>query len=478
MREKVLLIPYFELRKQFEMKQISVLETVNNLLLEIEKKKHLNAFITVTEESALAQAKVSQERFDSGNPRLLEGMILAVKDNISTKDIRTTCASKMLENYVPIYNATAVQRLLEAGVIIIGKTNMDEFAMGSSNENSYFGNVLNPINNDYVPGGSSGGSASAATAALCHVSLGSETGGSVRQPASFTGIYGYKPSYGRISRYGLVAFASSLDQIGIFSNSLKDLSSVCDIITGIDENDSTSANLDSTNSISQLETVYKNLRVGYVSDEVLNNCTDYVKEKYRKDLNKLKEDGHELIEIPIHYAEAWIPTYYIIATAEASSNLARFDGVRFGYRPELNDGDNIYVKTRSNGFGMEVKRRIMLGTYVLSSGFYDAYYRKAQQVRRKIADSYKATFDKVDFIYMPTTPGSAFKFGSRNDNPIKMYKADYYTASANLAGVPAINIPSGFDDEGMPFGMQVQCKNFDDDKMIGYANYISKLINS
>lgn len=473
-----MLKPYFELRKQFEDKQISVVETVNNLLVDIENKKSLNAFITVTGDLAKEQAKISQERFDSGNPRELEGMILAVKDNISTKDIRTTCASKMLENYIPIYNATAVQRLLAAGVIIIGKTNMDEFAMGSSNENSYFGNVLNPLNNDYVPGGSSGGSAAAASAGLCHVSLGSETGGSVRQPASFTGIYGYKPSYGRISRYGLVAFASSLDQIGIFSKSLEDLSSVCDIITGIDENDSTSANLNPTDSKSHFNSEYSELKIGYVSEEVLKNCTDYVINKYRADLDKMKEQGHELIEIPIHYAEAWIPTYYIIATAEASSNLARFDGVRFGFRPELNENENIYVKTRSQGFGMEVKRRIMLGTYVLSSGFYDAYYRKAQQVRRKITDSYKATFDKVDFIYMPTTPGSAFKFGSRNDNPIKMYKADYYTASANLAGVPAINIPSGFDEEGMPFGMQLQCKNFDDEIMIGYANYISKLIKS
>ncbi|MCB0702782.1 MAG: Asp-tRNA(Asn)/Glu-tRNA(Gln) amidotransferase subunit GatA [Candidatus Kapaibacterium sp.] len=473
-----MLKPYFELRQQFETGKESVVDTINELLKEIDNKKDLNAFITLTSELAKKQAVISQENFDSGKPRTLEGMVLAIKDNISTKDIRTTCASKMLENYIPIYNATSVQKLVDAGAIIIGKTNMDEFAMGSSNENSYFGNVLNPLNKEYVPGGSSGGSAAAVSAGLCHVSLGSETGGSVRQPASFTGIFGYKPSYGRISRFGLVAFASSLDQIGIFCNNLVDLSSVCDIITGVDENDSTSANLGPTRSSSKIENIYKNLRIGYVSDEVLNNCTDYVTKKYRSDLNKLKEEGHELIEIPIHYSEAWIPTYYIIATAEASSNLARFDGVRFGFRPELNEGDNIYVKTRSNGFGMEVKRRIMLGTYVLSSGFYDAYYRKAQQVRRKITDSYKSTFDKVDMVYMPTTPGSAFKFGSRNENPIKMYKADFYTASANLAGVPAINIPSGLDDEGMPFGMQIQCNNFEDEKMIGYANYISKLINS
>ena len=471
-----MLTPYFELREQFENGTTTVTSTINNLLNEIEKGSHLNAFITITADLALVQATESDKRFNEGNPRKLEGMVLAIKDNISTKDIKTTCASKILENFVPIYDATTVERLKAAGVIIIGKTNLDEFAMGSSNENSAFGNVLNPINNDYVPGGSSGGSSAAATAGFCHVSLGSETGGSVRQPASFTGIYGYKPSYGRISRYGLVAFASSLDQIGIFSRSLNDLSLVCDTITGHDEKDSTSAKLEPTNSNSELSKSYSNLNIGYVSDEVLSNCTDYVIDKYRSDLNKMKEAGHNLVQIPIQYSEAWIPTYYIIATAEASSNLARFDGVRFGYRPELEENDNIYVKTRSQGFGMEVKRRIMLGTYVLSSGFYDAYYKKAQQVRRKITDSYKATFDSVDFVYMPTTPGSAFKFGSNNDNPIKMYKADFYTASANLAGVPAINIYSGNDEDGMPFGMQLQCNNFDDDNLIGYADYVSRLI--
>lgn len=473
-----MLRPYFELRKQFEKGEISVTQVINEVFTEIEKNKHLNAFITITNEYALQAASDSDKRFAERNPRKLEGMVIAVKDNISTRDIKTTCASKMLENYVPIFDATAVKKLKEAGAIIVGKTNMDEFAMGSSNENSYFGNVLNPINNDYVPGGSSGGSAAVATAGLCHISLGSETGGSVRQPASFTGIYGYKPSYGRISRYGLVAFASSLDQIGIFSRNIEELSAVCDIITGLDENDSTSSNLKSTNSFENLSKEYSNLKVGYISDEVLKNCTEYVIDKYKTDLQKMKENGHQLIEIPIHFAEAWIPTYYIIATAEASSNLARFDGVRFGFRPELEQDDDIYVKTRSKGFGMEVKRRIMLGTYVLSSGFYDAYYKKAQQVRRKITDSYKSTFDKVDFVYMPTTPGSAFKFGSRNDNPLKMYKADYYTASANLAGVPALNIPSGKDSDGMPYGMQIQCNFNEDEKLIGYADYIAKLINN
>lgn len=472
-----MLKPYNDLRKKFENNQITVTSVIENVLNEIESNKHLNAFITVTAESALKQAKESDKMFLNNTPRKLEGMVLAIKDNISTKNIRTTCASKILENYVPIYDATVIEKLKEAGAIIIGKTNLDEFAMGSSNENSAYGNVLNPLNNDYVPGGSSGGSSAAAVGGLCHVSLGSETGGSVRQPASFTGIYGYKPSYGRISRYGLVAFASSLDQIGIFGKNLKDLAEVCDVITGADKNDSTSANLPPTKSLNFIGKEYKDLKIGYISDEILKNCTDYVIKKYNEDLRKLKEAGNELIEIPIQFSEAWIPTYYIIATAEASSNLARFDGVRFGFRPELEQGDDIYVKTRSLGFGMEVKRRIMLGTYVLSSGFYDAYYRKAQQVRKKITDSYKSTFESVDFVYMPTTPGSAFKFGSRKENPIKMYKADFYTASANLAGVPAINIPSGKDDDGMPYGMQIQCNNFDDENLIGYADYVSKLID-
>lgn len=472
-----ILKPYFELREDY----ISGNESVENILESVYEKintnSDINAFITLCQKEALEAANDSDMRFKAGNPKPLDGMIVAVKDNISTKGIRTTCASRMLENFTPIYDATTVLKLKAAGAIIIGKTNMDEFAMGSSNENSYFGNVLNPINKDYVPGGSSGGSAASVAADFCHVSLGSETGGSVRQPASFTGLYGYKPSYGRISRYGLVAFASSLDQIGIFSKNITDLSLTCDVITGMDEQDSTSADLPNTDSQSLLNQNYNDLKIGYINEDTLIHCTDYVIEKYKEDLKKLKKAGHTLIEVPIEYSEAWIPTYYIIATAEASSNLARFDGVRFGFRPEMeNDGD-FYVKTRSQGFGMEVKRRIMLGTYVLSSGFYDAYYKKAQQVRRRITNSYKDTFTKVDLVYMPTTPGSAFKFGSRNENPLKMYKADFYTASANLAGIPAINIPSGKDNDGMPYGMQLQCNNMDDEKLISYADYFSKIIS-
>lgn len=472
-----ILKPYFELRKDYISGDESVKNILKSVYDRVEANSDINAFITLCQKEALESANESDKRFTEGTPKPLDGMIVAVKDNISTKGIRTTCASKMLENFTPIYDATTVLKLKDAGAIIIGKTNMDEFAMGSSNENSYFGNVLNPINKNYVPGGSSGGSAASVAADFCHVSLGSETGGSVRQPASFTGLYGYKPSYGRISRYGLVAFASSLDQIGVFSKNITDLSLTCDVITGRDEKDSTSADLPNTDSQSLLNHNYKDLKIGYINEDTLIHCTDYVIEKYKNDLEKLKEAGHSLVEVPIEYSEAWIPTYYIIATAEASSNLARFDGVRFGFRPEMENDDDFYVKTRSQGFGMEVKRRIMLGTYVLSSGFYDAYYKKAQQVRRKITNSYKETFKKVDLVYMPTTPGSAFKFGSRNENPLKMYKADFYTASANLAGIPAINIPSGKDNDSMPYGMQLQCNNMDDEKLISYADYFSKIIS-
>lgn len=466
---------YSTLRHKLENNEVDIVTIVENTIEEI-KKSNYNAFIHIAEKEALEQAKTSQENFKKGTSRKLEGLIIGIKDNISTKDIPTTCASKMLENYVPVYDATVIERLKSEGAIIIGKTNLDEFAMGSSNENSYFGDVLNPINEEYVPGGSSGGSAAATIAGLCHVSLGSETGGSVRQPASFTNQFGYKPSYGRISRYGLVAFASSLDQIGIFSKDIKDLSLVCDVITGEDKNDATSLRLPSTNSYEEIGKDFQNLTMGVIADEILEFCSDYVLEKYNSDIEKIEKAGIKTKKIPVKFSFAWIPTYYIIATAEASSNLARFDGVRFGYRPEIGDNDDIYVKTRSEGFGEEVKRRIMLGTYVLSSGYYDAYYKKAQQVRRRIYDSYKDAFEDVDFIYMPTTPTSPFKLGAKSENPLAMYKSDYYTASANLAGVPAINIPSGTDKDGLPFGMQIQCDTNEDEKLISLADYISKII--
>lgn len=475
-----MILNYFELIKKIKTKELNLVEYTTNFLRELDKYKNLNIFITIAENSAINSAIESQKRFDSGNPRKLEGMFFVIKDNISTKDIRTTCSSKMLEDFIPVYDATVVTKIKNEGGIIIGKANMDEFAMGSSNENSYFGTVLNPLNEEYVIGGSSGGSAAAVVAKLCHIALGSETGGSVRQPASFGGIYGYKPSYGMVSRFGLVAFASSLDQIGVFSSDLETMSLSLDIITGNDKNDSTSTPNIAFDFSSNLNTIRDNLKIGYIGDSLLNNCENYIIDSYKSLIRKLEEEGHDLFEVEVKYSEAWIPTYYIVATAEASSNLARFDGIRYGFSPDRNEGEDLYVKTRSEGFGPEVKRRIMLGTYVLSSGFYDAYYKKAMQMRTKVKQSYNNVFEKADCIIMPTTPSSAFKQGStRNKQPLKMYQSDFFTASANLAGIPAINLPFGINPiNNLPFGIQLQANNFEDIKLIQIAQELRKTIQS
>jgi len=474
------MIKYQNLLNDIKSNKTTVLEFVNNLYVKIEENKDLNCFITLTKDKAIESAKKSDENFVAGKPRKLEGFVIAIKDNISTKDIRTTCASKMLENYTPVYNATVIEKLLSEGAIIIGKTNMDEFAMGSSNETSFFGGVLNPINKEYVPGGSSGGSAVAVAAGLCFASLGSDTGGSVRQPASFTGIYGFKPTYSRVSRYGMVAFASSLDQIGVFSSNIEDLALVTEIISGYDKNDSTSTEMEAINSLETINANVKDynfseLKIGLLPDIEIDKCEDYVKEYYYNFLEKLKGLGVKFEYVEFQNTESWIPTYYILATAECSSNLSRFDGVRFGFRPELKENDNIYFATRSQGFGDEVKRRILTGTYVLSSGYYDSYYLKAQKSRNLIFQTYKKAFENVDIVLMPTTPSSAFKPNSKNDNPLTMYVSDFFTASANLAGIPAINIPAGENQIGLPFGMQIQGNNFEDEKLLRISNILSQI---
>lgn len=435
---------------------------VGETLQKIEQLQELNIFITVCADEAMAAAKTADEHFANNTARPLEGMLVAVKDNISTKDILTTCASKILENFVPVYDATAITLLKKAGAIIIGKTNMDEFAMGSSNETSHFGNVLNPHDTSRVPGGSSGGSAAAVAAGLCHVALGSDTGGSVRQPAAFCGTYGIKPTYGRISRYGLVAFASSLDQIGIFASTPHDTALVLDTITGKDKMDATTAPYQATETLSAIATPLKNegkFKVGTIKAEVMKDCDESIQNAYKEFLNTIKEKGGELIEIDFENPEAWVAIYQIIATAEASSNLSRFDGIRYGFRAETEAGEDFVTKTRSLGFGSEVKRRILLGTYVLSSGYYDAYYNKALKARRMVYNNYNNIFDSVDFIAMPTTPTPAFKFGEKSDNPIAMYLSDYFTAAANLAGIPAISIPFGTHGK-LPIGMQLQAPPF------------------
>ncbi|MDC1068543.1 Asp-tRNA(Asn)/Glu-tRNA(Gln) amidotransferase subunit GatA [Candidatus Kapabacteria bacterium] len=468
---------YFQLRKEYENNNISVSEVVQYFIKNINDNEDLNAFITVTDKEALESAKISETHFANKSPRKLEGLVVAVKDNISTKDISTTCASKILENYNPIYDATVIDRLKNEGAIIIGKTNLDEFAMGSSNENSFYGKVLNPVDKDYVPGGSSGGSAVAVAANMCHISLGSETGGSVRQPASFTGIYGMKPSYGAISRWGLIAFGSSLDQIGIFSRSLEENSLVFDVISGKDKNDPTSTQIENFNTLENINHKQDKLKIGILNEESLKFADFDVLKVYQNSMIKLEKAGYELIELNFDYAKVWIPTYYIISTAEASSNLSRYDGVLYGYRNE-SDSDDFIKKTRDTGFGSEVKRRILLGTYVLSAGHHEAYYLKALKARRKIKENYENMLQNVDLIFLPTTPTPAFKFGEKTDNPVKMYMSDIYTVAANLAGAPAISIPVDKNSNGLPIGLQVQTGRYEEEKLYQLSKQLSKIINT
>ena len=459
---------YETFRKEREAGRRRCVEELEHFLQRIQDQEHLNAFITVVDPEQLRQqAEQADERFERGTARPLEGLIVAVKDNISTQGIRTTCASKILENFVPVYDATAVQRLKAAGAIIIGKTNLDEFAMGSSNENSAFGAVRNPHNEAYVPGGSSGGSAVAVAAEMCHVALGSDTGGSVRQPAAFCGVIGLKPTYGRISRFGLVAFASSLDQIGILAASLNDTAAVLDVISGYDPHDSTSAPLEPTATFPVEPRMPA--RVAVLDEQALAQCEEQVRQRYAAIVEQLQRAGVQCTPVAFPASDALVATYYIIATAEASSNLARYDGIRYGLRAE---GEDIITATRSAGFGMEVKRRIMLGTYVLSSGYYDAYYRKALKARRFFAEWYEKIFADNDLFLLPTSPVPPFQLGERLQDPIAMYLADLFTISANLAAIPAINLPAGTTTDRLPIGIQLQVPKFQEKVLFQYARWL------
>lgn len=413
----------------------------------------LNSFLSIERESSLSRAE-TLDATDNVGP--LKGVAIAVKDNICTKDMRTSCGSRILGNYKAHYDATAISRLNDAGAVVVGKTNMDEFAMGSSNESSAFGPAKNPWDVTRVPGGSSGGSAVAVASGVVRAALGSETGGSVRQPASLCGIVGFKPTYGRISRYGLVAFASSLDNIGIFGQTSTDVAEVLGVIAGRDEKDSTSANVPVPDYSATLNDDIAGKTIGVPRALLGEGLDDQVRESVLASIENFKALGANTVEIELPYAKYGIAVYYIIATAEASSNLARYDGVRYGFRaeesPELRQ---MYFKTREEGFGPEVKRRIMLGTYVLSSGYYDAYYSKAQKVRALVKRDYETAFTKCDAILTPTSPTTAFKIGEKSDDPIAMYLSDIYTVSANLAGVPAISVPCGLSSEGLPIGVQL-----------------------
>jgi aspartyl-tRNA(Asn)/glutamyl-tRNA(Gln) amidotransferase subunit A len=413
----------------------------------------LNAFLEIDRAGALKRADAIDEKRGSGP---LNGIPIAIKDNICVRGMQTSCGSHILGPYKPPYNATAIDRLLDAGAVIIGKTNCDEFAMGSSNENSAFGPVKNPWDTSRVPGGSSGGSAAAVAAGIVPVALGSDTGGSVRQPASLCGVIGVKPTYGRVSRYGLVAFGSSLDQIGVFAQTATDAATVMQAIAGRDPHDATTAEVPVANYIGETEKDIAGLRIG-VSRTLLGEGLDKeVREAIEKAIDAYRELGAEIVDIELPHAKYAIAVYYIIATAEASSNLARYDGVRYGFRAEEAPAlREMYRKTRDEGFGPEVKRRIMLGTYVLSAGYYDAYYLKAQKVRMLIRNDFAAAFTKCDAVLTPTSPSPAFRFGEKVDDPLAMYLNDIYTVTANLAGIPGISVPCGLSAEGLPIGLQL-----------------------
>jgi aspartyl-tRNA(Asn)/glutamyl-tRNA(Gln) amidotransferase subunit A len=453
--------------------EIRLKENVISFFNKIDEQKDLNAFNFLFKEDALKQAVIVEDKIKKGTAGRLAGMVIAVKDVLSIKDKPLTCSSNILRNFTSVYTATAVKKLLNEDAVIIGKTNCDEFAMGSSNENSAFGNVLNPHDKSRVPGGSSGGSAAAVSAYLCDVALGTDTGGSIRQPASFCGIYGIKPTYGRVSRYGLTAFASSFDSIGCFANSVEDMAAVMEVMSGHDELDTTSSANDVPSYTSELNNTDKKFTIGIAEDYFGDGLSPEIKNAIDKLLNHLKVNGYETDTVTLPYSKYTIATYYILTTAEASSNLARYDGAHYGFRSiESSTLIDMYKNSRTDGFGTEVKRRIMLGTYVLSAGYYDAYYRKAQKVRRLIKTDFDNAFKKVDLILTPTTPTTAFKIGENISDPLQMYLNDIYTTSANLAGIPGINVPVGKDSQGLPIGAQFLTAQFNETKLFQIAKFI------
>ena len=471
-------ITYSEIRQQLDQGKLTCVELTQSHLGVIEKKKHLNAFLSVYNEDALEQAKRVDQKIKDGKAGKLAGLVVGLKDLLCYKDHPLQGGSKILNGYISPYNATAVQRLLDEDAIIIGRQNCDEFGMGSSNENSAFGPTLNDLDNSRVPGGSSGGSAVAVQTGMCQVSLGSDTGGSVRQPSAFCGLVGLKPTYSRISRFGLAAYASSFDCIGIFSKHVEDIALVLEVIAGADDQDSTVSRREVEKYSKELgQPKNKKFNIAYFREAVETDALQpEIKNAIEKKIHRLKEEGHTVEAIDFSWNEYVLPTYYILATAEASSNLSRFDGVRYGFRSEkTSDLTSLFKKTRSEGFGKEVQRRILLGTFVLSSDYYDAYYSKAQKVRRLIRNEIKSVFEKYDFILMPTTPSTAFKLGEHSDNPVEMYLADLFSVQANVAGIPAISIPCGEDKQGLPIGMQLLADDFQERNLLSVSKMILEM---
>ena len=457
-------------------KEIKSEEVTNLFIKNIENDKKLNSFITNCNEQAVKKAKI----FDK-NPKLdtlLPGIPIAVKDLFCTEGVQTTAGSKMLDNFIPNYESTITKNLWNEGAFLLGKLNCDEYAMGSSNETSFFGNVMNPVAENTVPGGSSGGSASALAADLTPTTIGTDTGGSIRQPASFTGTVGLKPTYGLCSRWGIVAFASSLDQAGPMTKTVEDCALMLEAMAGFDEKDSTSINKKKENYSKNLTNNIKGLKIGIPKEYRVDGMPKEIDKLWENGKKILKESGAEIIDISLPNTKYALPTYYIVAPAEASSNLARYDGVKYGFRS--NKGTNLiemYENTRSEGFGDEVKRRILIGTYVLSSGYYDAYYIKAQKVRQLIKNDFDESFKKVDAILTPSTPSAAFKIGEKKNDPISMYLNDIFTVPVNLAGIPAISIPAGTDNNNYPLGLQLIGKTLDEQKLLNIAFAAEKKIN-
>lgn len=469
-------ISFDEIQKSLEKKETDCQAIVSYYLQNIQTKAHLNAFVEVYEQSALDQAKKIDEKLASGKAGKLAGMVIGIKDVLCYQGHESNASSNILAGYEAQFTTTAVQRLIDQDAIILGRLNCDEFGMGSSNENSAHGKVLNAADEGRVPGGSSGGSAVAVQANLCTASLGTDTGGSVRQPAAFTGVIGMKPTYSRVSRWGLIAYASSFDTIGVFSHTVKDNALIMEVMAGHDEFDSTSSRKPVLH-YSELLHFEKKAKVAYLKETIESpSLQPEIKEHTLAILDKLKSEGHEVQEVNFPLLEYVLPTYYILTTAEASSNLSRFDGVKYGYRsPNAHNLESMYKMTRSEGFGEEVKKRIMLGTFVLSASYYDAYFTKAQKVRRLIKDFTEDLLNDFDYIIMPTTPSSAFKFGEHRDDPVAMYLEDLFTVQASVSGVPAISIPNGTDSDGMPIGLQVIANSFKEAELYAFSNYLTKL---
>jgi len=460
-----------ELAQDLHDKKISSVELTRYFLDRIgQHDKALNSFVTVAEEHALTQAAAADARLAGGDADTLTGLPIAQKDIFCTRGIKTSCGSKMLDNFISPYDATVVEKMNQQGVVMLGKLNMDEFAMGSSNETSYYGPVKNPWNTECVPGGSSGGSAAAVAARLTPAATGTDTGGSIRQPASLCGMTGLKPTYGRVSRYGMIAFASSLDQAGPLTQSAEDAAMILQAIAGFDPKDSTCVNRAVPDYSATLVGDIKGLKIGLPKEYFGEGLDPEVGDVVHAAIDEYKKLGAELVDISLPNSGLAVPAYYVVAPAECSSNLSRFDGVRFGYRcQDPQDLEDMYKRSRGEGFGPEVKRRIMIGTYALSAGYYDAYYLKAQKVRQLISDDFKQAFQQVDVIMGPASPSVAFRFGERSDDPISMYLSDIYTIAANLAGLPGMSIPAGFAHE-LPVGLQIIGNYFDEARLLNVAH--------